>query len=333
MYNIDAHHHVIETIHGTKIKDLLAFFYPPYALFLFIPLGLMPYYWSFCLWLTGGLLLYTLSIYSIFRNRTILGLAIGCTGVYLNLYWGQNAFITTALILGFIYYMDRSALLAGIFLGLLFYKPQFAVFCLIAVIANRNWRCLAATLSVLGVLVAGSLLAWGPSLWISYYSLAREFAELSLLSGWAKTAAVQPTVYSFLRLTRFDTRIALVLQYANSLAMVIVTYIVWQRRTKGEFLPVIILGFCILLGLPYYIQYDMLLVIIPVIYYMQYFYEINGSTLEKFIMAIMWVLPILGWVFVSATRLQIAPIIYAMGLIVSLKKFNKNRLKPVPVNR
>ena len=333
VYNIDAHHHAIETIHGTKIQDLFVFFYPPYVLLLFLPLSLIPYYWSFCLWLGAGLLLYILLINKIFRNRTILGLAIGCPGIFLNLYWGQNAFITTILILGFIYYVDRNALLAGVFLGLLFYKPQFAVFCLIAVMANRNWKCLAATLSVLGVLVAGSLLAWGPSLWISYYPLAGKCAELSLLSIWDKTSAIQPTVYSFLRLLGIGINTALISQYAISLAMAIIIYIVWRRRTKGEFLSVIILGYCILLGLPYYIQYDMLLVIIPIIYYMQYFYEVNGSTIEKLIMSIMWVLPILGWVFVLATRLQIAPVIYAIGLIISLKKFNKNRLKPVSVNR
>ncbi len=325
VYNLAEHHHAMESLYGVRIPGSLPFFYPPNALMLFAPLAAIPVYWSWCLWLGVGLLLYALPIWRIFRNANVLYLALSFPAVLLNLYWGQNAFISVALILGFLCHTDSNPILAGLFLGLLFYKPQFAFYCVIAVIAARKWKCLSSALTTLAALVIGSLLIWGPQLWASYFTIV-QFSRSSFLSEWLKSNAVQPTVFSFLRLTGFDPGTALKLQYLVSVAMGGVVYAVWQRRPRQEYLANSVLGCCILLGVPYYQQYDTLLAIIPLCYYAQYERQVAEATRKPGLMLWLWSMPVFGWAIVLMTTIQIVPIICSAVLLAVLRDFV--RVKP-----
>jgi hypothetical protein len=231
-----------------------------------------------------------------------------------------------ALILGFLYCIDRNELLSGLLLGLLCYKPQFAFYCLIAVIAAEKLNCLWSALTTLVTLVIGTLLMWGPHLWASYFALIREFQELSLFSGWVNTAAVQPTVFSFLRLTGFNPRTALTLQYIVSMAMGGVVYAVWRKRSAQDYLANSILGCCILLGVPYYIQYDTLVAIIPLAYYWQYEQEETNAGRNRNhdgLMLSLWSMPVLASRIVKLTKIQVVPIICSVVLFRILAEFRR----------
>jgi len=324
IYNIPEQHRVLESLYGARIPDLLPFYYPPYALMLFAPLALLPLHCGWCLWLGIGLLLYAFSIWRSFGSADTLCLALAFPAVLVNLYWGQNAFITVALILGFLYYLDENALMAGLFLGLLFYKPQFAFYCLIAVVAARQWTCFWSALTTLVTLVVGSLLIWGPQLWASYFRANSRVREVSFLSGWVKLASVEPTVFSFLRITGLTPSTALRLQYIVSIAMGVVVYVVWRERAKETSLANSVLGCCILLGVPYYIQYDTLLATIPLSYYWRYNQQVTsaGRTHDGVIFSL-WSMPVLAYWIVRLMKMQVVPIICSAVLIRILGEFER----------
>src|SRR5690606_3010560 len=78
---------------------------------------------------------------------------------------GQNGFLTAALLGGGLFLIDRRPLVAGLLLGCLVYKPQFALLIPALLALGGHWRAFAgATLSCLG-LIAISLILWGWPVW------------------------------------------------------------------------------------------------------------------------------------------------------------------------
>ena len=313
------HHQVIETIYGRTLPNLLAWFYPPYALLLALPLALIPYYCSLGLWFLSGLAVYGLAVYKNSRHRLIFGISLSLPAVLLNLWWGQTAFFTSSLLLGFISCLDHHPILAGFMLGLLAYKPQFAVLCFIAVLAGRYWRCLAAALITLSLLITASLLLWGLPVWQAYLVTISNFNALSLLDGWVNTSAIQPTTISLLRLLDVKLELALSLQSIITALLVLVTYTVWRSRPQGEPISCSILGLCTLLAQPYFLQYDMVLVIIPIIYYLA---EHTALTrMEVLLVSLLWADSFLAWPIVLLTHIQITPLICTALLLCALRRF------------
>jgi Glycosyltransferase family 87 len=72
----------------------------------------------------------------------LVGLALA-PATSVNAIAGQNALLTLALLLGGAGLFGRRDFAAGAILGLLSYKPQFALMVPVALLAARNWRALA----------------------------------------------------------------------------------------------------------------------------------------------------------------------------------------------
>jgi alpha-1,2-mannosyltransferase len=166
VYNLAAHHQVIEALHNTKIVMAYPYFYPPTSLFMFLPLALIPHDYARVIWLLFSLAIYAFAAYKLFPDKMLF--VLGFPGVGLTLYWCQNSFITVGLMLGFIYFLQKKPWLAGVLLGLLTYKPQFAAFCLIAVLADRNWKCVAGSAITTLSLIAASFVFFGMETWKTF---------------------------------------------------------------------------------------------------------------------------------------------------------------------
>ena len=319
VYDISAHSHAIEEIRGTT-TILAPYFYPPHSLFMFLPLGLFSSTCALAIWMIFGLALYTAAMYKLFPDKKMLFFAYSCPGILINICWGQNAFITCSLLLGFLYFLRKKPWLAGVLLGLLTYKPQFALFCLIAVVASKNWQCVAASIVTTFLMVIASVKVFGFSTWLAFFELIEKFNEISLIFNWTQFAPVQPTAYSLFRLAGIEQSTALMMQYMLSLVMAVLIYYVWSHNADHN-LSVVVLGLGIMLGLTYYIQYDMLIVIIPVLFSMAS--ATPTSQIETFLLRLLWLLPIVSWVIVYITGIQITPIACAALLIITLQKIRK----------
>ena len=320
VYHLAEHHAFMEELYWQTVP-LIPYFYGPYTLLLFWPLSYLPYWWSLGVWQGLQMGFYLVLVYKSFRRPRIVVLALCFPAVFLNVYWGQNALFSTALLLGCIYFIDRNEILAGICLGILCYKPQLAIMCIVAVVANRKYRCLAMVVVVSGVAALSSFLLWGAPVWIAYLDAISKFADISLLDGWKLTAAVQPTLYSALRLAGVSMIEAQCLQYLCSVLLAGLVFWVWRRRSSNDALSIAILGFATMLGLSYYIQYDMLLAMVPLLYY-QKAVEFPGGA-DYLLCGILWVLPVLSWLLVGLSSMQIAPVVFLMALLRCLERWRR----------
>ena len=148
--------------------------YPPSFLLLLLPFGVLPFYAAYAAFQlsTAASLGAALSFGGETGGRRALTFmpVVLAPAAAITVIQGQNAFLTTAVIVAGITLLDRRPILAGAVLGLLSVKPQFCLMVPIAVLVSWNWRAILAGLaSALALFVASALMfgiqAW--SLWLA----------------------------------------------------------------------------------------------------------------------------------------------------------------------
>lgn len=153
---------------GGPVVNPNRFWYPPVFLLLVYPFGIMKYSIALAVWLIVSFALYLAAVYMIISRSTAVILAATPFVLLANVYLGQNGLFTAALIGFSLVFMERRPLLAGVFLGLLTYKPHFGVLFPIALLASRNWRALGSALSTTVGLSIVATTVFGYEGWISF---------------------------------------------------------------------------------------------------------------------------------------------------------------------
>jgi alpha-1,2-mannosyltransferase len=90
---------------------------------------------------------------------------LGYPAVMVNAGFGQNGFLSTALLGGGAVLMDRRPALAGVCLGCLGYKPQLGIIVPLALAVAGRWRCFAAAAATMLALAGAATLAFGMDIW------------------------------------------------------------------------------------------------------------------------------------------------------------------------
>jgi alpha-1,2-mannosyltransferase len=184
------------------------FYYPPVYLLLFAALARLPYLVAFLVFEAATLALYLVVMTTILGEASWSALAaiVAFPVVFWNFGWGQNGFLSAALMGAGTLFLDERPILSGLLLGALCYKPHFGVLIPIALASGRHWRSfVAAGISAMG-LIALSLVVFGTATWrnfiaaalaspatyaagkIKFYSFATPFGATMLLGGGANAA-------------------------------------------------------------------------------------------------------------------------------------------------
>jgi Glycosyltransferase family 87 len=144
------------------------FFYPPTFFLLTYLLALMPYFTAYAVWTAFTLLLYAAAVYRILPSAAAVAAALTPLVVGKSVLLGQNGLFTAALIgLGLVW-LERRPILAGLALGMLVYKPNFAVLFPFALAAGRSWRAIAsAALTAIALALLATFL-FGAQGWVAF---------------------------------------------------------------------------------------------------------------------------------------------------------------------
>jgi hypothetical protein len=151
----------------------LAFFYPPFFLFLCAAFALVGYFPALCLWLASTFAGYAVMLRGLLprdmpERNSVWALFLGYPAVMFNAGFGQNGFLSTALLGGAAIWLDRQPALAGICLGCLSYKPQLGIIVPLALAAAGRWRCFAVAALTVLVLSGLATLAFGFDIWPAF---------------------------------------------------------------------------------------------------------------------------------------------------------------------
>lgn len=183
-------HEVQKQIHHDSAIPFYGWHYPPPFLIIATLLAQFPYVVALLLWQGLSLALTLLLVRRIMPDdRDALLVALGAPVVLVCLGHGQNAFLTASLLGGGMLLLDRRPWVAGMLLGALVYKPQFAVLIPVLLLARGNMRAFASAGLTVTALCLLTLAIWGWPVWRAFLDslpLTQHIIIEAGATGWEK---------------------------------------------------------------------------------------------------------------------------------------------------
>lgn len=326
IYNVPVHHAALEGLLQREIPFLLSWVYPPTFLLVILPFSILPYYVGLAFWQITTFLLALWAVYLLIpKHKNLAFLFCGFPGVLMNFRWGQNGFLNTSLLAFGLYFLERSPVFSGLMFGLLAYKPQIAFFPIIVLLMNKKWRVLMWTIffAVLSSLV--SAIIFGFDIWAIFLRSFSNSTTALLDTFWEKVAAIEPTFYSVFRLAGISRNTSYLLQ---GIVMILEFTIVFWICRKTERISLrgssLVLG--ILISSPYFVQYDLVILSIPLVLLSYDLLEHGYRRHELALLFLLWILPLVNWPLVAFTGIQISPFVLVVVLaMVCMRVINDKR--------
>jgi len=245
-----------ETLHAfqrTLYPPLLHTFpypYPPHYLFAVWPLGWLDPHWVWPVWSGAALALFLLAA-GLRRPGEAALLALAPTSIVAFAY-GQNGFLTAALILGGLRLLPQRQAWAGLLLGLATIKPQLGLLIPVALLAAGQFRALAAAGATVAAMVVLSALAFGWETWPLF--LATVTGHAGAIDGWVSDYR-RATIVANLTLAGVPRDLAYGVQWALAAAMAVLVWAAFRRGVTPERIALLIAAGCV--ATPYAFLYDL----------------------------------------------------------------------------
>lgn len=223
----------------------LPFPYPPSALPLMAPFGLLPFWPAFWAWT----ILSAAAFWTAARRITSSPLLVFIMPqMVLAIVLGQTTLWIGALMIWGVLLLRKRPLVAGVLFGVAAaIKPQFAIMVPIAVIAGRHWRAIpGGAIGLVGMLLLSLL--FGPYLWRDWASVLGEHP--GIVSGYG---------LDFLGASPLQALKVLGLPIVlHAPFVVLAIWLVWRAfRSEDEKQRVLILLLATLIATPYAIRYEL----------------------------------------------------------------------------
>ncbi|MET0370999.1 MAG: glycosyltransferase family 87 protein [Sphingobium sp.] len=297
------HHEVQKAIHHDPKIPFYGWHYPPPFLLIATLLASLPYVAALAIW-QGTTLAMTLALVRriLPGDRDALLVALGAPVVLVCLGHGQNAFLTASLLGGGMLLLDRRPWIAGILLGALVYKPQFAVLIPVLIAARGNWRAFASAGLTVGALCAVTLAIWGWPVWQAFIDslpLTRHIIIEAGATGWEKIQS------PFSAIRQWGGPIALayaVQSIVAACAIVVAALVAWRGSMEVRGAAALSAA---LLCTPYVLDYDFVLLGMAIAFLYADMRRRGALPFEPSWLAFAWMAPLFGRTVSAGTHIPI----------------------------
>jgi hypothetical protein len=130
------------------------------------------------------------------RWRAVPFLALN-PATFANFLNGQSGFLSAGLILGATRILMKHPLAAGALFGLLTYKPQLGVMVPVALLAARQWKCVASATLTTALMIAATSWRFGVGAWVACWQSLDDYARF--MDVFTPNNLHSPTVWGMLR--------------------------------------------------------------------------------------------------------------------------------------
>ena len=256
-----SHFAVQQQLHGSKTVDLYGWHYPPPFLLIAAALATLRYVLALIIWQAATLapLVWLARYYLERRDAWLFVLAAPVTLVCL--VHGHNGFLTASLLGGGLILLDRKPFMAGLLLGCLVYKPQFALVIPLLLLVTGQWRSiLGAAISSLA-LIGVTLAIWGWPVWQAFFDslqLTRSVVIEQGRTGWEKIMSP----FAAVRAWGMAVGPAYIVQAFASIAAIGATlWLAWRGRPA---LRSAATTAAVLIATPYVLDYDFVVLLLGI---------------------------------------------------------------------
>lgn len=290
VYDIILHGQAeIAAVAGQAIR-YRAWHYPPIFLLIASFCALFPYALALVLYLGMGIAAYWKTMRSIApRTKEAFWLIAAFPGAYINIFNGQNGFITAALFGCGMLFLESRPVLAGAAFGFLSYKPQLFIFIPLFLAIGGHRKALFSALAVFLLCAVLSWAHYGVQIWMDFFNGLAVTRRDILEEGWAGWDRIQ-SIMSAVRMWGGSASWAYLLQGIAALAALSLAAWVW--RTKASFdVRVAVLTAAIAVATPYIMDYDLTILIVPIVFWVRKAVKEGFCLPEKIIYGMLWILP------------------------------------------
>jgi alpha-1,2-mannosyltransferase len=262
--------------------------YPPHLLLFTWPLALMPYLTAYVLWCVAGMVVYLAVVAEGERRLDHLALLVLSPAVLVNIFSGQNGFLTAALLIGALIQLDRRPLVSGMLFGLLTIKPQLGLMVPVMLILTGRWRVMFAAIATVAALVGATTLAFGTKVWTAFYEIAMPMQNKAVTVGTGFFMPMMPTVFMNARIVALPLSVGFAMQAVASLfALAAVMWTFWRRRDHDLSMALFVTASFV--ATPYAANYDMVMLGWVLLRLMR---RDDNTRLDMALMFAVWVLPL-----------------------------------------
>jgi len=318
-YDPEIHGAAQDALFGRKLQ-YSAFFYPPIFLLYCLPLALVPYLASLALF-QGFTFWGYWSVTRRFSGPELGSLAIfAFPAVFLNLTHGQNAFLSAALFGAAILALNARPIVSGILFGCLAFKPHLGIVVPFVLLAERRWPTIFAAAITVARLAAAATAIFGLHIWQAF------LADTSLAASVLKDGLVEPykmqSAYAAVRVLGGSHAVASLTQGAVTLSVLGTLVWITIRSPRREVEPPLMI-LAALLATPFLLDYDLVLLAIPLAWLFAEGRRTGFAPYEKITMLAAYVLPLVSRALGKGLCLPLAPLVIAALFAIVARRMLK----------
>lgn len=303
-----SHFAVQQAFHRSTTVDLYGWHYPPPFLIVAAALASLPYIPALIVWQAATLAPFAWLAQHYLGRRDAWLYVVAAPATLICLTHGHNGFLTALLLGGGLILLDKRPLLAGLLLGCLVYKPQFALVVPLLLLAARQWRAiLGAALSSVA-LIALTYAIWGWPVWQAFLDslpLTRTIVIEQGKTGWEKIMSP----FSAVRSWGLAIGPAYIAQGAASIAAIGAT--LWLALTGRPALRNAAASAAVLIATPYVLDYDYVVLLLGIGFLWKDGEEHGWGSWEKSLLALAWIAPLFARSLAEAT-------LFPLGLLTAI---------------
>jgi alpha-1,2-mannosyltransferase len=230
-FDSDVYNAVVRGVVGDPNLPPVYWSYPPHLVLFTWPFGLLGYLPAYALWCVVGVWLYVRAAFAGGVDRKFWLFLAVAPAATVNIFLGQNGFLTAALLIGGLACLDRRPIVSGILFGILTIKPQFGLLLPVMLVLTGRWRVIASAAATTIVLVATTALWFGADIWIEYVQKILPQQHLVLITAGNDGWPIVSSAFVNARLIGLSEEWAWAVQAVSSYcALAAVVWAFWRRR-------------------------------------------------------------------------------------------------------
>ncbi|MCO5398529.1 glycosyltransferase family 87 protein [Ralstonia soli] len=305
---------------------ILPWLYPPTFLLMVLPFSLVPLAFSYVLFLLITSYVYLRSVAALTGAGTILrhGLwlpVLASPATIITVLMGQNSLLTAGTAAFAVYWLDRRPVLAGLFIGLLAIKPQFALLFPLVLIVSRSWSAFVSAALTTSVFTGVSVAVCGWETLPAFLDGMRWVQENYVENSGAGqiTWYGMSTLFSAARLLSVSVAGAYLVQAIVALVGIGALIHVW-RRTAQPGLRAASLVIATMLVTPYLRPYELTWLGIAIAGVVGDGVQHGLSKGEKVLLVLAWLLPLFEYANPFLKLPQLGPLVLIAMLLLILRR-------------
>ena len=295
---------------GAGFTGWYAFVNPPPFLFVVTPFGALPVPLA---WIAWVVLTYAVWAWiSVRAFPRLWPLVLVFPGALIAAGHAQNGFVTGALLVGGVMWLDRRPVAAGALLGALVVKPHLALLVPFWLAASGRWRAFAAAAASALGLLALAWLVFGTATMTGYVASWQASAAL-MRAGDTEFFLKMATLYAQVRIYGGET-VAMATAILLALAIIAVVMLSWRRFGQDGMATGAAMLAATALASPYLFSYDLPFLVLPVLWLVREGLTRGFRPWEKMLLVALWFAPYATRAAALPLRVDLMPLASALLL-------------------